>query len=41
MGCPVVNVKTWYWTDDTIIKSVAAGDVDGDGNVEMVTGGYY
>ena len=40
-GLPSVNVKTWYWTDDTIVKSVASGDVDGDGNVEVVTGGYY
>ena len=40
-GLPSCNIKTWYWTDDTIIKSVASGDVDGDGNVEEVTGGYY
>jgi Tol biopolymer transport system component len=35
------NVETWYWTDDTWINSVAFGNVDGDGAVEIVTGGYY
>ena len=35
------NVKTWYWTGDTQIESVALGDVDDDGNVEIVTGGYH
>ena len=35
------NVKTWYWTGDTSINSLALGDVDGDGKVEIVTGGYY
>jgi hypothetical protein len=36
----VENVKTWYWTSSTSIYSVAKGDVDGDGKVEIVTGGY-
>ena len=35
------NVRTWYWTDDTIVESIASGDVDGDGQTEIVTGGYY
>ena len=35
------NIKVWYWTGDTVINSVALGDVDGDGEVEVVTGGYY
>ncbi len=35
------NVKTWYWTSDTFINSVAVGDVDGDGKNEIVTGGTY
>jgi parallel beta-helix repeat protein len=37
----VETVKTWYWTGDTVINSVALGDVDADGQVEIVTGGYY
>ena len=37
----VENVKTWYWTTNTYIESVAGGDVDGDGKVEIVTGGYF
>ncbi len=35
------SVKTWYWTGNTVINSVVLGDVDGDGQVEIVTGGYY
>jgi uncharacterized repeat protein (TIGR01451 family) len=35
------NVKTWNWTGDTVITSVAISDVDGDGQVEIVTGGQY
>jgi hypothetical protein len=35
------SVKVWSWTGDTCINSVAAGDVDGDGSAEIVTGGYY
>jgi hypothetical protein len=35
------NVKTWYWTGNTNIRSVAVGNVDGDSQVEIVTGGYY
>jgi hypothetical protein len=31
----------WYWISDTRVASVATGDVDGDGAVEIVTGGYY
>jgi hypothetical protein len=34
------NVQTWYWNDDTDIASVAVGDVDGDADIEIVTGGY-
>jgi exo-beta-1,3-glucanase (GH17 family) len=35
------NIKTWYWTGDTTINSVAIGDVDGDGQTEIVTAGNY
>lgn len=35
------NVKVWYWTGNTEIKSVAVKDVDTDGKTEIVTGGYY
>lgn len=35
------NATVWSWTDDTNINSVAIGDVDGDGSVEIVTGGSY
>ena len=35
------NVKTWYWTGNTTINSVVLGDVDGDGEIEIITGGYY
>ena len=37
----VEGVKTWYWTGSTVINSVALGDVDGDNQMEIVTGGYY
>jgi hypothetical protein len=35
------NVQHWYWTGSTYIKSVAVGDVDGDAQMEIVTGGHY
>ena len=35
------NVTVWYWTGDTYITSVAIGDIDGDGDTEIVTGGSY
>ena len=31
----------WYWTGDTVINSILLADVDGDGDVEIVTGGSY
>jgi hypothetical protein len=35
------GVQTWYWTGDTVIESVTAGDADGDSEVEVVSGGYF
>ena len=35
------NIKTWYWTTSTYVYSVAVGNVDGDSQVEIVTGGNY
>ena len=37
----VEDIRTWYWTGDTIINSVAVADVDGDSVLEIVTGGYF
>jgi hypothetical protein len=37
----LINVVTWFWTSETQISSVAIGDVNGDGNMEIVTGGSY
>ena len=33
------KIQYWYWTGNTVINSVAVGDVDSDGQVEIVTGG--
>ena len=35
------NVVSWYWTSDTNAPSVAVGDVNNDGQIEIVTAGYY
>ena len=37
----LINVVSWFWTSETQITSVAIGDVNGDGNMEIVTGGSY
>ena len=37
----VENLASWYWTGDTRINSVSVGDVDYDGDDEIVTGGYF
>ena len=35
------NVTSWYNVGDTGLWSVAVGDVDNDGQTEIVTGGSY
>jgi hypothetical protein len=35
------NVKPWYWTSNTTINSVAAGDIYGNGTIKIVTGGTF
>lgn len=37
----VDRLTTWYWTGNTVINSVAIGDVDSDGQNEIVTGGQF
>ena len=37
----VDRLNTWYWNSNTVVNSVALGDVDGDGQVEVVSGGYF
>jgi hypothetical protein len=35
------KTASWYWTGDTGISSLAIGDVNGDGQLDIVTGGSY
>lgn len=35
------SIANWFWTSNTDVPAIASGDVDGDGVVEVVTGGYY
>jgi hypothetical protein len=35
------NVKSWFWTSDTNASTMAVGDVNGDGQNEIVTAGYF
>jgi hypothetical protein len=37
----VDKIQCWYWTSNTAISSVALGDVDSDGQVEVVAGGAF
>ncbi len=36
-----LNVLTWYWTGDTQVLSVALGDVNADGKIEIVSAGEF
>ena len=40
-GLVAENIQSWYWTGNTIINSVAIGDVNGDALKETVTGGSF
>jgi parallel beta-helix repeat protein len=35
------RIVGWYWTSNTVINSIAIGEVDGDGQVEIISGGSY
>jgi hypothetical protein len=35
------NITSWYWTSDTNASAIAIGDVNGDGQTDIVSGGYY
>lgn len=35
------STTAWYWANDTQVSSIAVGDVDGDGGLELVTGGEF
>jgi hypothetical protein len=35
------KTTAWYWANDTQVTCMTTGDVDGDGQVEIVTGGSF
>jgi hypothetical protein len=35
------NVTSWYWISDTNVSAITTGDVNGDGQNEIVTVGWY
>ena len=35
------DVAAWCWADSTFLVSVAVGDADSDGGLEILTGGGY
>jgi hypothetical protein len=37
----VTEYSSWFTTSDTQISTVSTGDVNGDGNIEIVTGGSF
>lgn len=37
----IENVRTWSWNGGNYLDSVCAGDVNGDGQIEIITGGYF
>ena len=40
-GLVAENMKSWYWTDNTVINSLAVGDVNSDFSNEIITGGVF
>ena len=40
-GLAADRLTVWSWLSGTVMNSLALGDVDGDGQVEVVTGGHY
>jgi hypothetical protein len=37
----VDGMRCWCWNGNTTINSISLGDIDGDGQAEVMTGGSY
>jgi hypothetical protein len=37
----VQNIQTWYWTSNTAVNSIAAEDIDNNGQKETITAGTF